>query len=105
MRMRRGAPRSAESRTPDFGRLAWLAITERDLALIELKQDGLVGLRLDNVIERVARSDVASAELGRAGIYSPLFTLGFTDCNTWRLEVPLPSKKHAKQVVRALGHD
>jgi hypothetical protein len=98
------APR-AQSRTPDFGRLAWLAITERDVALIELKQDGLVGLRLGNVIERVARSDVASAELGRAGICSPPFTLGFTDGNRWRLEVPLPSKKHPKQVVRALGHD
>jgi hypothetical protein len=65
----------------------------------------LVGLRLDNVIERVARGDVASAELGRAGICSPPFTLGFTDGNRWRLEVPLPSKKHPKQVVRALGHD
>ena len=94
---------AAQSRTPDFGRLAWLAVTEHDLALVELKQDGMVGLRLESVIERVPRTDLASAELGRAGLFSPPLTLGFADGNTWRLEVPLPSKKHAKEVVATLG--
>lgn len=96
---------AAESRTPEFGRLAYLALTEHELALVELVQDGMVGLRLENVIERVPRNDVASAELGRAGLFSPPLTVGFTDGNTWRLEVPLPSKKHAKELVRALESD
>jgi len=95
---------AAESRTPQFGRLAYLAVTDGELALVELVQDGMVGLRLQEVIERVPRSDVASAQLSRAGIYSPPLTLGFTDGNTWRLEVPLPSRKQAKEVVRALGY-
>jgi hypothetical protein len=93
---------AAESQTPDFGRLAYLAVTEQELALVELKQNGAVGLRLENVIERVPRSAVSSATLGRAGLFSPPLTLSFTDGNTWRLEVPLPSRKNAKQVVRSL---
>jgi len=104
MKAEKQAKQAAEqSHTPDFGRLAWLAVTEHDLALVELKQDGMVGLRLESVIERVPRTDLAFAELGRAGLFSPPLTLGFADGNTWRLEVPLPSKKHAKEVVATLG--
>jgi hypothetical protein len=41
---------------------------------------------------------------GGPGIYSPPLTLGFSDGSMWRLQVPLPSKKHAKEVVRVLGY-
>lgn len=98
------AQAAAESRTPQFGRLAWLAVTANELALVELKQDGLVGLRLEDVIERVPRSDVASAELGGGHtLYSPPLTITFVGGYTWRLEVPRPSKKAAKEVVGTLG--
>ena len=66
----------AESQTPQFGRLAWLALTSHELALVELKQDGLVGLRLQDVIERIPHSDVASAELGGGHtMFSPPLTI------------------------------
>ncbi|HEX4034777.1 MAG TPA: hypothetical protein VHX66_10065 [Solirubrobacteraceae bacterium] len=93
---------AADSSAPDFGRLAFLAVTDDELALVELKQNGAVGLRLEGVIERVPLNRVRSATLGRAGLYSPPLTVEFTDGSTWRLEVPLPSKKQAKQVVSAL---
>jgi hypothetical protein len=94
---------AAESSAPDFGRLAYLAVTEDELALVALKQNGAVGLRLEGVIERVPRARVTSATLGRAGLFSPPLTLTFVDGSSWRLEVPLPSRKDAKQVVHTLG--
>jgi hypothetical protein len=93
---------AAESQTPQFGILAYLAVTERELALVELNRQGL-SMHLGDVIERIPRSDVASAEVGRAVLFAPPLTFGFTNGNTWQLEVPRPSMKHAKQVVRALG--
>jgi hypothetical protein len=60
-----------------------------------------VTLKLDEVIMRIPRSDVASAELG-SGIASPL-TITFGNGDSWELEVPPPNKKHAQAVVHALG--
>lgn len=85
--------------TPTFGRLAFLAVTESEVALIKLKS-GVVRVFLDEVVERVSRSDVASAELG-GGVAPPL-TVTFTDGSTWELEVPRPSMSHAKAVVALL---
>jgi hypothetical protein len=96
---------SADSQTPQFNIVAWLAVTDRELALIALKRQGSVGLHLDEVIERIPRSDVASAELGRGMLFAPPLTVGFTSGNSWRLEVPITSKKHAKELVRTLGYD
>jgi hypothetical protein len=87
------------SETPKFGRVAYLAVTEDELALIKLK--GLVTFTLDEVIERVPRSDVASAELGR-GI-APSLTIRFGNRDSWQLEVPRVAKKDAQAVVHALG--
>jgi hypothetical protein len=87
------------SETPKFDRVAYLAVTEDELALIKLK--GLVTFTLDEVIARVPRSDVASAELG-SGIASSL-TITFGDRDSWQLEVPRPSKKNAQAVVDALA--
>jgi hypothetical protein len=87
------------SETPKFGRVGYLAVTEDELALITLK--GLVTFTLDEVIARVPRSDVASAELG-SGIASSL-TITFGDRDSWQLEVPRPHKKNAQAVVQALG--
>jgi hypothetical protein len=86
--------------TPEFGRVAYLAVTQDELALIKLKSS-LVTFTLDEVIVRIPRSDVASAELGR-GIASSL-TITFGNGDSWQLEVPRPSKKHAQAVVHALG--
>ena len=87
------------SETPSF-RLAYLAVTADELALIRLKT-GLVGVKLAEVIERVSRSEVASGELG--GGVSPALTVGFRDGGEWLLEVPRPFKRDAEEVVRMLS--
>jgi hypothetical protein len=91
---------AAASETPAFGRLAYLAVTESELALIKLKS-GMVTVHLDEVIVRVGRSAVASSEMG--GGISPSLTITFGDGGSWQLEVPRPSKKHAQEVIHALG--
>ncbi len=84
--------------TPTFGRLALLAVTDGELALVGLKS--ALTLKVDKVLVRVARSEVKSIELGR-GVPTPLTVL-FGNGGTWRLEVPPPNKKHAEEVIRAL---
>ena len=91
---------ASTSQTPDFGRLAYLAVSSSELALIKLKS-GLVTVKLDEVVVRLSRSDVRSAELGKGTSTAPL-TITFANGDTWQLEVPGPSKKHARAVVDAL---
>jgi hypothetical protein len=88
------------SETPKFGRLAYLAVTDGELALIGLKS-GKVTVHLGEVIARIPRSDVTSAEMGRGA--SPSLTITLCDGGSWQLEVPRPSKKHAQEVVHALA--
>jgi len=85
--------------TPTFGRLALLAVTDGELALVGLKS--ALTLKVDKVLVRVARSEVKSIELGRG--VPTLLTVLFGHGGTWRLEVPPPNKKHAEEVIRALG--
>lgn len=86
------------SETPSFGRVAYLAVTDDELALIRLT--GLATFKLDQVIERVPRGEVASAELGR-GI-APSMTITFGNRGSWQLEVARVAKKDAEAVVHAL---
>ena len=88
------------SDTPDFGRVAYLAVTEGELALIKLKSGGLT-FKVDEVLERVPRSNVKSVEMG-GGLASSLL-ITFEDRDSWQLEVPRPAKKDARAVVTALG--
>ena len=94
-------PGSVPSESPDFGRNAYLALTDDELALIKLKS-GVVTLKFDEVLARVPRSDVTSAELG-GGVSAVALTITFTNGTAWALEVPRPSKKHAEELVRAVG--
>jgi hypothetical protein len=90
---------SGPDQTPRFGRLALLAVTDGEFALVGLKST--LTLKVDKVLVRVPRSEVKSIELGR-GVPTPLTVL-FGHGGTWRLEVPPPNKKHAEEVIRALG--
>jgi hypothetical protein len=58
-------------------------------------------MKLDELIVRVSRADVASAELG-SGVICPL-TITFANGQIWRLEVSRLNKKHAQAVVQAVG--
>ena len=92
---------AATSETPKLGRFAYLAVTGDEVALIKLKS-GLVSQKLTEVVARVPRSQVASAELG-SGQLAPELTVSFRDGDTWLLEVPRISKKDAEDVVRMLS--
>jgi hypothetical protein len=96
------AQTASGSQTPRFGRLAFLAVTAQEVALIEVKSK-VVTVYLGEVIARVPRGEVASVELSGGGLYSPPLTVTFASGDTWQLEVPKPSKKHAQAVVDALG--
>ena len=85
---------------PNFGRMAYLAVTDSELALVKVKT-GRWTTKLDEVIVRIRRTDVASAELG-SGVICPL-TITFGNGDIWRLEVSRLNKRHAQAVVHALG--
>jgi hypothetical protein len=95
---------AAESQTPEFKRIALLAVTADELALVSLvKIKGKSGLEPQDVIVRVPRGEVASAELGGGGIYSPPLTITFRNGDIWQLETPRPFKKKAQEVVQLFG--
>ena len=87
------------SDTPKF-KLAYLAVTADEVALIRCKA-GLASTKLDEVLMRVPRAEVASAELG--GGFSSALTIELRDGDQWLLEVPRVSKKDAEQLVGVLG--
>jgi hypothetical protein len=64
--------------TPEFGRDAYLAVGENDVALVRAKQ-GLMKLRVtDEVVARAARSEVSRIELGTGKLACPM-TITFSD--------------------------
>jgi hypothetical protein len=91
----------AESETPQFGRLGFLALTDGELALVKMKP-GLVSPKPVEVIARVQRSDIASIELGGGFPTVPL-TVAFTNGETWSFEVPRLASGNAKELVSLLG--
>jgi hypothetical protein len=84
--------------TPNIGRLAYLAVTSTELALITI--GGTFTAKLGDVIARVARNDVTSINLGNGYVEALVITLA--DGGTWQLEVPTVSRRAAQEVVRVL---
>ncbi len=57
--------------TPDFGAFGYLAVSATDLVMVRGKQ-GLTGLKMtDDVVAKVPRGDVISADLGKGTIACP----------------------------------
>jgi len=94
--------REHPSQTPRFPRVAFLAVTDRELALIRIRPGGLNG-RLGEVLARVPRGDVASARVS-PGVLRTNLTIGFTDGDTWEFEVSPLIRRPLVRVVRALGY-
>lgn len=89
------------SDTPDFGRDAYLAVSENEIALVKTKQ-GLMKLKLtDEVHARAGRNEVANATLGSGKLACPL-TITFANGSQWELDVPRGGKSAAEKVVRLL---
>ncbi len=89
------------SATPKFPRIAFLAVTDREIALLKIGSGGFNG-RLEEVIARVPRSEVASAGVS-GGLLRCGVTIKFTDGGSWELEVSGLIRRQARQVVHALG--
>ena len=88
--------------TPDFGRDAYLALSESEIALVKAKQ-GVMKLKItEEVHARAARTEVAHAELGSGKLACPL-TITFANGSRWELDVPRGGKSAAEKVVSLLG--
>jgi hypothetical protein len=88
--------------TPDFGAFGYLAVSATDLVLVRGKQ-GLTGLKMtDDVVAKVPRGDVVSADLGKGTIASAL-SIWFADGVRWELEVARASKGAGERIVAELG--
>jgi hypothetical protein len=88
--------------TPDFGRDAYLALNEDEIALVKTKQ-GVMKLKItDEVHARAARTEVAHAELGNGKLACPL-TITFANGSRWELDVPRGGKSAAERVVSLLS--
>jgi hypothetical protein len=85
--------------TPDIGRLAYLAVTTDEVALITIT--GVLTAKLGEVISRVQRHSMTSATLGHGYVGSLVISLA--DGGTWQLEVPTVSRKAAQEVVAVLA--
>jgi len=88
--------------TPEFGAFGYLAVSATDLVLVRGKQ-GLTGLKMtDDVVAKVSRDDVVSANLGKGTIASAL-SITFADGAQWELEVARASKGAGERIVAELG--
>ena len=93
--------RAVESSAPPFRKIAWLALTTTELALLEV--DARVTLRLTGtVLARAPRDTVAAIELARVKPLAPApLTVTFTDGRVWIFEIPAPVKAKAKELIAA----
>ena len=94
-------PSRGPAQTPKFGRLAWLAVTAEELALVKLRTRNGVTLKASEVIARVPRRDLKTVEWHR-GYVSPLMII-FGNGQQWHLEVPPFNAGSGARVVQALG--
>ena len=86
--------------TPAFASTAYLTVTENEVALIKVEPIG-ERIRLGNVLARVPRSEVVSAEVSDGILNNPV-TIAFSDGGRWEFEVSRLIKKRAQRVVEVL---
>ena len=87
---------------PNFGRVAYVAASDSELALVKTKSGAFSMKLTDEVLARVPRSDIASSELAQGRLLSKL-KLVFTNGVTWEFDIPKQAKKTAQGLVTALG--
>jgi hypothetical protein len=92
-----GAPQ-----VPNFGRVAYVAASDREIALVKTKSGAFKMKLTDDVLARVPRSDIASSELAQGALLSKL-KIVFTNGVTWEFDIPKQAKKTGQGLVTALG--
>jgi hypothetical protein len=85
---------------PKFGRVAYLAVSETDLALVKTKF-GWKMTPTEEALAVVPRTEIVSADLDEGKMISHL-KIVFSNDVIWQLDVPRTDKKTAQAVVRAL---
>jgi hypothetical protein len=98
-----GAPGGERTdRTPEFGRIGYLAATAEEVALVRGKS-GLMRPKVGSeILARVPRSQVSAVTLDRGALKAEL-RIEFADGGLWRFEVPKINRATAERVVSALG--
>ncbi|HEX5164662.1 MAG TPA: hypothetical protein VFV93_04635 [Thermomicrobiales bacterium] len=87
---------------PSFGRVAFVAATSSEVAIIKTKS-GMLKMKLtDQVLARRARADINAIELKRGALLSGLM-IQFNDGGTWSFDVPKANQKSAVHFVEQLG--
>jgi hypothetical protein len=94
--------RQHTTQTPQFSRTAFLAVTDREVALIKCGPGGRNG-KAGEMLARVPRSEVASAAVSR-GVLRTNLTVSFTDGGSWAFEVSPLIRRTVVRVADALGH-
>jgi hypothetical protein len=94
---------AAESSAPEFGTVGYLAVTADEVALLRVgvKKSG-VGNVLGDVVARVPRSQVASADFESASMFGSGVIINFNDGQSWILEAPRQDRKKAEELVETL---
>jgi hypothetical protein len=88
--------------TPEFKGQALLALTDREVALVKLKQ-GAMSAKPTEVIARAPRDQVTDATVANGLV--PKLSITFADGSTWAMDVPRVVKKQGdtNRIVELLG--
>lgn len=92
----------AQGEVPNFGRVAYVAVTADEVAIVKTKS-GLFKMKVsDQVLARRMRAEISAAELKRGKLISGL-TIQFSDGSGWSFDVPKANQRTATQIVEVLG--
>jgi hypothetical protein len=87
---------------PSFGRVAYLAASDSEVALVKTKTGAFKMKISDEVLAGAPRSAVASIDLNQGTLLSHL-KIVFTNGVVWQFDIPKQAKKSAQTLTRALG--
>jgi hypothetical protein len=87
---------------PNFGRVAYVAASADEIAIVRTKS-GMLKMKIgEEVLARVPRSEIASVELDEGRLLSHL-KIAFGNGVTWEFDIPKANKKSAQGLARALN--
>lgn len=96
-----GGRAQASLDTPTFGRDAYLAASDQEIALVRTKQGPFKLKITEETIARAPLTSVVAAAVGDGKLACPI-TIQFDSGARWELDVPRAGKKAAQQLVAAL---
>jgi hypothetical protein len=93
---------AAAAQTPSYGNRGYLALTDDDLVLVGV--DASVRVKLTEPLVTISRTQVASAEIGKAGVMlgSLPLRIALTNGDEWVFEVPRLVRRKGRQLVAEL---